>query len=196
MRRTIEKQVSALGWALHAVGVTILSVCVAAYLWFVAMPLHEQHKLSESRIDQLQTMLSKSMQVHREHDKLHDELMSLKKSVEETQKRLPRELGEGQFLEQVRAVAERMGVEVGEYHLGTTEDLESYSKAELTLQCHGNYASICRFLDEIDHFARLTEVSNLQIESTDNFNRYPFQVSFVLYFGGSNHDRSMRGEVL
>jgi Tfp pilus assembly protein PilO len=196
MRRSIEKQVSALGWILHGVGVAALALCVAANLWFVAMPLYEQHELSESRIAQLQVMLSKSKQVYREHEKLYDELASLKKSVEETQKRLPRELGEGQFLEDVRAVAARMGVVVGEYHLGTTEELESYSKAELTLQCQGNYASICRFLDEIDHFARLTEVSNLQIESTDNFNRYPFQVSFVLYFGGSNHDRSMRGDVL
>jgi Tfp pilus assembly protein PilO len=196
MRRSIEKQISTLGWMLHGLGVAMLALGVLAYAWFLAMPLNAQQELSESRISQLQAMLSKSKQVRREHNKLHNELDSLKKSVEETQKRLPRELGESEFLEQVRAVAIRTGVELGEYHLGTIEQLESYSKAELTLQCQGNYASICRFLDEIDHFARLTEVSTLQIESTDNFNRYPFQVSFVLYFGGSNHDRSMRGEVL
>jgi Tfp pilus assembly protein PilO len=196
MRRSIEKQVSALGWMLHGLGVAMLAVGVLAYVWFVAMPLHERHELSESRMTQLQLMLSKSNQIHHEHEELHGELASLKKSVEETQKRLPRELGEGEFLEQVRQVAVRTGIELGEYQLGTTEQLESYSKAELTFHCHGNYASICRFLDEIDHLARLTEVSNLQIESADNFNRYPFQVSFVLYFGGSNHDRSMRGDVL
>lgn len=196
MRRSIEKQILTLGWMLHGLGVALLALSVLAYGWFLAMPLNAQQELSESRISQLQAMLSKSKQVRREHTKLHHELDSLKKSVEETQKRLPRELGESEFLEQVRAVAVRSGVELGEYHLGTIVQLESYSKAELTLQCQGNYASICRFLDEIDHFARLTEVSTLQIESTDNFNRYPFQVSFVLYFGGSNHDRSMREEVL
>jgi Tfp pilus assembly protein PilO len=196
MLRSIEKQISALGWMLHGAGLTVLVLTVLCYAWFVAIPLNSRQELSESRINQLQAMLGKSRQVHRDHEKLHHELSSLKKSVEETQKRLPRELGEAQFLEQVRAVAIRTGIEMGEYHLGTIEELESYSKAQLTLQCQGNYASICRFLDEIDHFARLTEVSSLQIESSDNFNRYPFQVSFVLYFGSSNHDRSMRGDVL
>jgi Tfp pilus assembly protein PilO len=195
MRRSIEKQVSALGWMLHGLGVAMLALGVFAFLWFVAMPLHARQELSESRSTQLEVMLSKSSQIHHQHEELQVELASLKKSVEETQKRLPRELGEGAFLEQVRQVAVRTGIELGEYQLGTTEELESYSKAQLTFQGHGNYASICRFLDEIDHLASLTEVSNLQIESADNFNSYPFQVTFVLYFGGSNHDRSMRGDV-
>jgi Tfp pilus assembly protein PilO len=195
VRRSIERQVLTLGWMLHGLGAAILALGVFAYLWFVAMPLHARQELSEARITQLHTMLNKSPQIRRQHEKLHDELASLRKSVEETQKRLPRDLNEGEFLEQVRQVAARSGVELGEYQLGSIDELESYAKAQLTFQGHGNYASICRFLDEIDHFARITEVSNLQIESAENFNHYPFQVSFVLYFGGSNHDRSMRGDV-
>ena len=80
--------------------------------------------------------------------------------------------------------------------MGMISELESYSQAELTFQCKGSYASICQFLHEIDHLARITEISNLQIESADNFHSYPLQVTFVLYFGGATHDRSMKGEVL
>ena len=196
MRPSIEKQMTALGWLLHGVGVATVIAVVGAYLWFVAMPLSERKASCQQRIEQLESMLGKATQVQTDHNTFKTELASLKQSVEETQRRLPRELREEEFLAQVREVATKTGIELGQYQLGMVEDLESYSKANLTFQCHGNFASICRFLDEVDHFARITEISNLQIETSDNFNRYPLQVTFVLYFGGSNHDRSMSGEVL
>lgn len=196
MRPSLEKQISTLGWLWHGVGGATVIAVIAAYLYFVAMPLAAKEDMSQHRIMQLEAMLHKANQVQSDHKALQTELISLKQSVEETQRRLPRELREDEFLTEVRQVATKTGIELGQYQLGMVEEMESYSKAELTFQCHGNFASICRFLDEIDHFARITEISNLQIETSDNFHRYPLQVTFVLYFGGSNHDRSMSGEVL
>jgi Tfp pilus assembly protein PilO len=196
MRISIERQIITLGWALHAVGVVALGLVLLAYLWFVWNPISERRLLCEQRISQLEQLLKRAPHVRSENQTYKAEIASLKQSVEETQKRLPQELREHEFLEQVRAIAEQTGMELQDYQMGDIEQLESYSKAQLTLQCHGSFASICRFLDEIDHLARITEAANLQIETADNFNRYPLQVTFVLYFGGSSHDRRMRGDVL
>lgn len=196
MRQSNEVQISTLGWLLHGAGIVVLCLLVVGYVFVAGMPLKASKDICEQRVAQLNLMLSKAPRVRAEHKDYQMELASLKQSVEETQRRLPRELNEDQFLEEVRAAAQRTNVSVGDYQLGAIEQLESYSKADVTLQCRGSFASICRFLNEIDHFARITEVSNLQIEAAENLVHYPLQVTFVLYFGGSNHDRSRQGEVL
>lgn len=196
MRNPIEKQINTLGWVLHAVGVLTAVVAVGAFIEFGYLPLAEQQELCDQRIAQLESMLTKASQVQAEHQSRTVELATLKESVVETQRRLPSEMREHEFLDQVRAAASATGVELGEYRLGAIVELASYSKADLTFECHGSFASICQFLNKIDHLARITEISNLQMETADNFNRYPLQVTFVLYFGGATHDRNMRGEVL
>ena len=196
MRNPIEKQIATLGWVLHGVGVLTAALGVGVFVQFGFVPLADDQQLCDQRILQLELMLAKAAKVQAEHQNRQVELASLKESVVETQRRLPGELREHEFLDQVRAVASTTGVELGEYQLGAIVELASYSKADLTFQCHGSFASFCRFLNEINHLARITEISNLQIETTDNSSRYPLQVTFVLYFGGVTHDRNMRGNVL
>jgi Tfp pilus assembly protein PilO len=181
---------------MHGAGLLCVASVVAAYGWFVIKPLVEHERLCQQRIAQLETLLAKTPKVRQENRAFHAELASLRHTVEETQRRLPTELREREFVAQVRQVAAKSGMEVSDYQMGLTTELESYSQAEVTFQCKGSYASICQFLDEIDHLARITEISNLQIESADNFHSYPIQVTFVLYFGGRTHDRSMKGDVL
>lgn len=196
MRGHIESSIKSLGWAMHGVCLICVAGFVAAFSWFVLKPLVEQEQICQQRIAQLEDLLVKSPKVRQENRAFHAELASLKHSVEETQRRLPHELREHEFIEQVRQVATKSGMEVGDYQMGLVTELESYSQAELTFQCKGSFASICQFLHDIDHLARITEIANLQIESADNFHSYPIQVTFVLYFGGVTHDRSMKGEVL
>jgi Tfp pilus assembly protein PilO len=196
MTRSVENSISTLGWVLHGAGLACVAATLGAYGWFVIRPLVDHEQLCQQRIAQLEHLLDKTPKVRQENRAFRAELASLRHSVEETQRRLPRELGEREFVEEVRQVAARSGIEVGEYQMGLVTELESYSQAELSFQCKGSYASICQFLDEIDHLPRITEISNLQIESADNFHSYPVQVTFVLYFGGATHDRSMKGEVL
>jgi Tfp pilus assembly protein PilO len=196
MRISIEKQILTLGWVLHGVGVIVMGAVLFAYFWFVWQPISQRHQFCDQRIAQLEHLLKRAPQVRTENQTHKTELASLKQSVEETQKRLPKDLREHEFLEQAREIARKAGVEIQNYQMGAVEQLESYSQAQLTFQCLGSFDSICQFLDEIDHLARITDVANLQIETSDNFSRYPLQVTFVLYFGGSTHDRRMRGDVL
>ncbi len=196
MRKKNDKQIATLNWCLHGVGLVILIACVGTFVKFVVSPLAANRQVAQQRITQLEALLARAPKVQREHQALKASLAELRESVAETQQRLPSEMREHEFLDQVRSAAQSTGIQLGEYQLGTVEELASYSKAELTFACEGSFASICKFLDQIDHLARITEIRNLQIQSTDNFNRYPVQVTFVLYFGGATHDRNMRGDVL
>lgn len=196
MQSRIESSINTLGWILHGACFVCVVGFVATYGWFVFKPLMDHEQICQHRIAQLKELLAKTPQARQENRAFHAELASLKHTVEETQRRLPHELCQHEFAEQVRHIANKTGMEVGDYQMGLITELESYSQAEMTFQCKGSFASICQFLDEIDHLARLTEISSLQIESSDNFHSYPVQVTFVLYFGGVTHDRSMKGEVL
>lgn len=196
MTNPVQNSIKTLSWLLHGISIVCVGSILAAYGWFVLKPLIESEQVCRQRIGQLETLLVRAPKVRQENRAFNAELASLKHTVEETQRRLPSELREHEFVEQIRAVAADSNMNIGDYQLGLTTELESYSQTELTLQCTGSYASICRFLDKIDHLARITEISNLQIESNDNFHSYPVQVTFVLYFGGVTHDRSMKGDVL
>jgi Tfp pilus assembly protein PilO len=196
MHNRSESSINKLGWAMHGVCLVCVAGIVAAYGWFVFMPLKEYEQDCQQRIVQLQELLVHTPKVRQENRAFNAELASLKHTVEETQRRLPQELREHEFMDQVKQVANTSGMEVVNYQLGLTTELESYSQVEVTFQCKGSYASICQFLDEIDHLSRITEVANLQVESADNFHSYPMEVTFVLYFGGATHDRSRKGDVL
>ncbi|QEG34199.1 Pilus assembly protein, PilO [Bythopirellula goksoeyrii] len=196
MRNSQDRQIASLGWALHGAGCLLVVASVGAYIALVTRPLNAQMDQGTFRVEQLKELLDRSPQVRLAYSKNKEEFRSLKESVEETLLRLPKELEEMEFIGQINSVAQTSGIEIVGYQMGPVEQLESYSRAEITFQCSGSFASICMFLDKVDHLPRLTEVSRLEIESEQNLERYPVQVNFVLYFGGTSHDRSMRGEDL
>ena len=196
MSITPDRSLSTLGWLLHGVGLTCAIALLVAYGYLVGGPLADHRQLCQQKVTQLEELMKKVPQVRQENAALLAELVSLQQSVDETQRRLPPELREQEFIEEVRRVASQADVEMRNSHVGSITEHQSYSQAELTFECIGSYASICRFLNEIDHFTRITEIANLQIEVGDNFHSYPLQVTFVLYFGKSTHDRHMRGDVL
>lgn len=196
MTLTRDKSLKTLGWLLHGAGLTCVIALLVTYGYLVGGPLADHKELCQQRIAQLEQLLEKAPQVRQENAALRAELASLRKSVAETHSRLPSELRDREFVDEVHQAAVRAGVEVDAYQVGAVTERQSYSQAELTFDCRGSYASICKFLDEIDHFTRITEITNLQIDASDNFRSYPLQVTFVLYFGKSTHDRSIRGDVL
>ena len=133
MRPSIEKQISALGWVLHGVGLAVAVVVIAAlHLVRGSDRLRKTRMICQQRIDQLEAMLKLADHEFKRTQEIQTELVSLKQSVEETQRRLPRELSEDEFLAQVRQDGQRrQASSCGEYQLGLVDDLESYSKARL-----------------------------------------------------------------
>jgi len=189
MKPSLPTRPNSTNWLLHIAGLSILSVTAGGYYAFVYNPLVEANEHRSQRITQLERLLSASTEVEQQHEALRQELRTLKHSVETTHRRLPSDLQEGEFISEVQEIANSVGLEIEDYHLGEWEELANYSKAEVSLQCRGSYASICKFLDAIDHLARITEISTLELASHHNFESYPVYVTFVLYYGATAHDR-------
>ena len=196
VNQMLDNHIRSLGWALHGAGCLAAFAVVGAYYGFVTLPLNGEMEQDALRVVQLEALNARAPEVRRTYRLKQAELRSLEESVADTLLRLPAKLDEQEFLEQVKLVAQASDIEVVGSQIGLAEQLESYSKAEVTFQCHGSFASICRFLDGISHLPRLTEVARLQIETDKNVERYPVQVTFALYFGSTSHDRSRSGEAL
>jgi Tfp pilus assembly protein PilO len=119
-------------------------------------------------------------------------LQGLQRTATETHQRLPALPLDREFVSEVRQVADRVGMEILDHRLSPQQKVATHSQTEVSFRCRGSYASICKFLSEIEQLARLTKVSKLELESDDYLDRYPFQVSFVLYYGLATNDTNER----
>jgi Tfp pilus assembly protein PilO len=184
------------GWALHAAGVAIVALVIGAYYLFVYQQLETRKQSDSMRIDQLRTLLSKSATVQRQNLEQQQELKSLEASISAIRERLPHELRQSQYADELKRIAGNVGLRVHQLHWGTPEVSPSHTQAEVQLECDGSYDSICRFLDEVSQLTRITEISQLQLNSDPGSRNRPFQVTFVLYYGVDSHDSNKNQGVL
>jgi Tfp pilus assembly protein PilO len=184
------------GWALHAAGVATVVVVITAYYFFVYQQLETRKQSDLLRIEQLRTLLSHSATVQRQNLDQQQKLQSLEDSISAIRERLPHELRQTQFSDELNRVAEEAGVEVLQLNWGAPEVTPSYTQAVVQLECDGSYDSICRFLDKVSQLTRITDISQLQLESDPESQNRPLQVTFVLYYGVDSHESNKNQGVL
>ena len=178
-----------LDWGLHALGATLILILCACFYKFVYCSLLEDKLASIQRAQQLEMLLTSADSVQSEYLSLRNELQELKKAVAETRSRLPRNIEEEEFLAQTQQAAKDVGLQIIHYHSELNENSIGLQSAEIRLTCIGSYASTCRFLEKVNQFARVIETAKLSVESDVNSDRYPVQISFVLYYGAESHDK-------
>lgn len=147
------------------------------------------------RADQLRGLLASSAEIQHQQHILKQDYEDLRNKILHTRQRVPAELQENEFVEHIRKAAADAGLSVKNHHVAGSKLEEDISSTVIHFRCSGSYASICKFLTETSQFTRITEIANLKMESETNSNAYPFQVSFVLYYGASSNDTE-RGEIL
>ncbi len=192
MYRRTQHHERQLGWALHAAGFVAVALVVGCYCLFIHNRLVGQKEDDSARIDHLQTLLRQSAQVQRENFALRKEFDSLQKSINHIRQRLPSDLNKDALADELLRVAQQVSLQVDNHHWGPPEAGEGHSHAEISLVCNGSFDSICRFLDEVNQLALITDVSKLRFGASNKDNRYPFQVTFVLYYGIDSHDTEKR----
>jgi Tfp pilus assembly protein PilO len=177
-----------IGWALHVAGIATVALVVGAYYLFVYQQLETRKQSDLIRIDQLRTLLSKSATVQQENLGLQQELTSLQASISAIRQRLPHELQQSQFANELNRVAGEVGLQVLDLNWGVPEVTPSYTQAEVQIECDGSYDSICRFLNEVGQLTRITDITQLQLESVPESRNRPFGITFVLYYGVDSKD--------
>jgi Tfp pilus assembly protein PilO len=183
-------------WALHAAGVATVAVVITAYYFFVYQQLETRKQSDLLRIDQLRTLLSQSAIVQMQNFDQQQKLQSLENSISAIRERLPHELRQTQFSDELNRVAKEAGVQVYQLNWGDPEVTPSYTQALVQLECNGSYDSICRFLDQVSQLSRITDISQLQLDSDPVSRNRPLQVTFVLYYGVDSHDSNKNQGVL
>ena len=184
-----------IGWALHAAGIAVVVISAFTFYRLTICGLHDRKVADLNRSAQLQILQASATEVQREQRLLREQLDKLLETTAQVRKSLPQKLDVNGFVKQVRQVAERTGVRMLDYTIGRTETGPSFSSSEIRMHCSGSFASVCQLLKEINQFARATDVATLALESKKNIGEYPFQVTFVLYYGAKSHDRE-KGEIL
>lgn len=174
----------------------MLASVVGAFHAFFYHPLvnkQEEHRL---RTEQLNTLLQQSREALQKHRQLQKQLHALQEKIPAARRRLPNESFEAEFVSQVSNIAKSVDLQIVDYQQGTVQKAATHSKAEVQFRCHGSFASICHFLHEVSQLTRITKISKFDLKTEKNSHRYPFQVTFVLYYGVPSNDTSETRGVL
>ena len=185
-----------IGWAFHAAGLTAALLLLCLFYSAVYRPLVDQRERECARIEQIDSLLEKSSTVQRQHRQLRRRLESLEEAIEGMRGRLPEKLQAYEFESQVRQIAQQEGVQGLAFQHRRPEEKPTHKQAVVEFEGSGSFASICRFLAQVEKLSRITKVASLNIYSEAELGHNTVRGSFVLYYGVTSHDREEKGEVL
>ena len=185
-----------LNWALHAAGFLAVALMLTTFYQLGYARLADQGEGYVERAKQLDKLLATADSVKQKHQSLRKKLADLEQQAATMHRRLPYKMQQEQFEHSVRQAAAKAGfhLEIATWH--TPDPTPSHSLAEVSVDGVGSFASICRFLDKINHLARITKISRLQLDSDPKSESYPFQVTFVLVYGIQSNDTNRKDGVL
>ncbi len=196
MKHHHHKHQNLASWALHATGFLAVALILATFYQLGYAQLADQSEVHASRAEQLNKLLATEDAVRQKHQSLRQELDNLEQEAATMRHRLPHGIEKDQFESSIRKAAAKVGFRLEIATWNTPIPTPSHSLAEVTVHGDGSFASICRFLNEINQLARITKISRLQLESDSEFQSYPFQVTFVLVYGIQSNDTDRKDGVL
>ena len=196
MKYDVRDHKKEVNWGLHLAGLLVVVVALALYHYLIQKELVAQRERSEQRIAQLSLLLKQAPAIQKEHRRLKEELDALAESIQVVRERLPQDLGEDSFSQELRQVAAKVGVAEIELDWSPPDITPHHAQASANLTGFGSFASICRFLDEVRQIPRITEIAQLKLDSDQNSSEHPFQITLVLYYGLDSDESNKNGGVL
>lgn len=194
MKHAKDKEQRALGWALHAAGLLAVALLLGTFYKVGYARLANQASAHESRIEQLHQLMENSSDVRSKHLELRQELEALEQSLATMHARLPAEMERDSFEDSIHRSASITDFRVEKSIWRTPETTPTYKSVLVTVYGSGSFASACRFLHEVNQLARITKIHSLELETDENSQAYPLQVTFALVYGVESHDKSEKGE--
>ncbi|MCA9230679.1 MAG: type 4a pilus biogenesis protein PilO [Planctomycetales bacterium] len=183
-------------WGLHAGGLAAVGLALLAFYHLVYLRLAEQGETHAIRAEQLQKLLATAESVRDNHRSFRIELEKLEIETASMRSRLPQDLQKSQFESSLRNAAATTAFKFGAAQWKPSATTSTHSRAEVTVTGNGSFASICKFLNEINQLARITKISSLALETSNESASYPLEVTFVLVYGIESNDTDRTGGVL
>lgn len=163
-------------------GLFAATTALLTIAYFTAFrPLGERLEAVGQEIEQLDTLAERTSEISTKHQELEKRLALCRQNTSELWQRIPSAPRESDFLAQVCQLAERTGMQVVDYHPGIVEQLENHHELEVKFRTHGEYKSLCRFLEQVDRIPRLSRMTHLEIvaQSTDTLS---VELTYRIYF--------------
>ena len=187
------------GWfatSLHATGLGVTALTLCGFYSLVYQPLLEKQDAHGSRAEQLSRLQTSQGTETNEFIQLREQLETMQQSVSDLHRQLSKDHSEESLLADIQAIAADSDLQVIKHQFGERQNFSTHAITYVEFQCAGSYDSICRFLQQAEQITKTAKLSNLELQSANNSQSYPIQLTFVLYSEGESNDTRERREVL
>jgi Tfp pilus assembly protein PilO len=176
----------------HALGgAMLLGAGLAFYFGFYA-PASADIQKRTTRMEQLHMLTGASEKVSRDYWDLQKRLAELRHASATARKRMPRRTSTDEFIDNITQLAVSNGLQVELCSAGGPQTSETHTQVEVTCNVRGSYASVGRFLADVDHLTQISKVSSFEIDSDMNSDSYPVHITFQLYYRAQLNDTELR----
>jgi len=169
--------------AINLGGIFASLVISLTYYFQIHTPLEEQAEADHQRVEQVRDLLGEAVELRKQRATLLEEQQALEKLVEGVHERLPATADDGEFLAVAAQVAKEEGLQIIDYQRGQAALKEGHSQIDLGLKCIGDYAGLCRFLTRLEEMPRVSNVTQLRLQTLPGKSVYPVEIRLVLYYG-------------
>jgi type IV pilus assembly protein PilO len=136
---------------------------VAAYVYFLTMPLWEEKGRHETTLQKLRVDLQQKQQIAANRPKLEAEIQALEKQLADALVRLPEEKEIPKLLTQVNTLGQQNGLEFLLFRPGAPAKKGFYAEVPIDIRVEGQYHALGGFLDRVSKLERIVNVSDIKV---------------------------------
>jgi len=136
---------------------------VAAYVYFLMMPLWEEKGRHEEALQKLQADLKQKQLIAANRPKLEAEIKTLEKQLAEALVRLPEEKDIPNLLTQVNTLGQQNRLDFLLFRPGAPVKKGFYAEVPIDMRVEGQYHSLGSFLDRVSKLERIVNVTDFRI---------------------------------
>ncbi|MDB5388211.1 MAG: hypothetical protein JWM11_3857 [Planctomycetaceae bacterium] len=168
-------------WLNGGLGLVTAVALIGAY--FAAFyPFNVQHSAVQAEVYELQELIRQASELSEKEHALAAKLTISENAAVDLARRIPAAPRESDYLSQFCELAEKTGLEVADYHPGIIEQRENHHEMEVHISTHGEYQSIGKFLQKIDHLPRLCRLTQLDVGTDVAGSKLHAEMRFRIYF--------------
>jgi len=148
-----------------AIGVMVLLLVTAYFTLFRA----ERDRVAQLREKKkfLSEKLQQAGEMDLAMDRIHDEIVEIRRNLADFDRRLPEEKRIYDFLRSIDGLAAKSHVTMESLVPGPLEKRSLYSRMEVKIAARGRFPDFYRFLSRLEGLPRITHLTGLRIKGVD-----------------------------
>lgn len=171
------------GALLHGAGLAVAAVLCLGYFLAVRQPLLSARAEIDRRIADSRRQLDKADLIRQQHAKLNDSLRESERLADLVRRSIPQQPQTPQFLGAITTMAEQQEMSIRDFAVGEVFERDTHHEVAVSFASTGDYASICRFIDQLAQMPRVVTFQRVSVESEVDEGVHQIQLSLLLPFG-------------